>query len=122
MKSIYEFNRQLKELYNDAAIFRPISDQRTGELYRYDAIFKTGQFEGVYDYRAGILRISIYRSGVSISTIDDGVWQAFASQGNTEIYFDKLLQVFNSFNGVLPTESELNNLLEPIGLYGCFTG
>lgn len=40
MKSIYEFNRQLKELYNDAAIFRPISDQRTGELYRYDAILK----------------------------------------------------------------------------------
>lgn len=122
MKSIYEFNRQLKELYNDAAIFRPISDQRTGELYRYDAIFKTGQFEGVYDYRAGILRISIYRSGVSISTIDDGVWQAFASQGNTEIYFDKLLEVFNSLNGVLPTESELNNLLEPIGLYGICTG
>jgi hypothetical protein len=122
MKSIYEFNRQLKELYNDAAVFQPITNQRTGELHRYDAIFKTGQFDGVYDYDAGILQISIYRSGVSISTIDGGVWRAFTSQGNTEIYFDKLLQVFNSLNGVLPTESELNKLLEPIGLYGCFTG
>ena len=122
MKSIYEFNRQLKELYTNAATFRPITDQKNGELYCYNAIFKTGQFEGVYDYGAGILKISIYRSGVSISTIDDGVWRAFAAQGNTEIYFDKLLKVFKSLNGILPTESELNNLLEPIGLYGCFTG
>lgn len=122
MKSIYEFNRQLKELYNDAATFRPVTDQKNGELHRYEAIFKTGQFDGVYDYCAGILKVSIYQSGVSITTIDDGVWRAFAAQGNTEIYFDKLLEVFNSLNGVLPTESELNNLLEPIGLYGCFTG
>lgn len=122
MKSIYEFHRQLKELYNAAAIFKPITDQKTGKVHRYEAIFKTGQFEGVYDYRAGILLVSIYPSGVSISTVDDGVWQAFAAQGNTQIYCDKLLELFNTFDGVLPIESDLNELLEPIGLYGCFTG
>lgn len=122
MKNIYQLNDQLKQLYKEAAFFEPVIDSKSGNVVWYEAIFRTGQFDGIYDYDAGILMVVIYPHGVSISTVDDGVWFAESQDGNTNIFFQQLLDLFDSFNGVLPTEWELNNMLTPIGLYGCFTG
>jgi len=93
----------------------------------WSAVFLTGQFNGVYDYGAGIVEVSIhlqyndYEGVVSISTVDDGMWQAFSQAPIDEELAKKIIEVFNQYTA-LPTEEELNNALAPLGLYGMCTG
>ena len=71
MMTIWEFQDRLglKKYYN------PLF---TGDHY-YRGIFLTGKFDGVHDYFAGILEVSLRNRSdgtfnLSISTIDDGGW------------------------------------------------
>lgn len=100
--------------------------------YCLSAIWKTGDFN-LYDYQAGILKISFYIKhpdspypGVlTISTVDDGCWQA---ESNNKEFFtrEKCKEVaqalFEEYYGILPTEEQLNQTLQKHGLYGTFTG
>lgn len=100
--------------------------------YKYTAFFLTGKFEGNTDYGRGFLEVTIYigiseknPGCISISNIDDGVWQAFAIGGvliTEELAKDVIEQVFNPLNGILPTEKDLNEKLMVFGLWGEFTG
>ena len=93
----------------------------------WSAVFPTGKFEGVYDYGAGVVEVSVHlkhndhKGVVSISTVDDGIWQAFSQTPIDEELAEKIITVFNQY-GVLPSEEELNNALAPLGLYGMCTG
>lgn len=97
---------------------------------RYSAIFLTGKFDGLFDYDAGILQVSIYPSFagdngcLSISTIDDGVWQAIPTGGIVidEDKIQSIIGIFNGFRGILPTEADINYELMYIGLWGEYTG
>lgn len=100
--------------------------------YSYRAFFLTGEFKGTSDYGRGFLQVSIHIGTseknpgcISISNIDDGVWQAFAIGGvliTEEIAKNVIEQVFNPLNGILPTEEDLNEQLMEFGLWGEFTG
>lgn len=103
---IYEIHNILK----DARKF-------TFNGHSYSAIFFTGSFEGNFDYGAGILEIIIYPNVISICNIDDGVWQA-----SGDINAEKVIKIFEEFDGILPTEETLNSKLATIGLWGEFTG
>ena len=121
-RAIYEINNLLKEHEK----FHFTND------YNLSAVWKTGKFE-MYDYDAGILQISFkvkhpespYEGFISIITIDDGVWHAehldpsfFTKEKCIEISEN----LHKTYNGVLPTEEELNKFLLQYGIYGTFTG
>lgn len=96
--------------------------------FKWGGVVATGKFEGINDYNTGILYISIYKnfnsamhSGVSIITIDDGVWQTSGEITNENV--EIIAQSFISkFGQVLPSEQELNEFLMPYGLWGVNTG
>ena len=98
--------------------------------YNYTAFFLTGRFEGNTDYDRGFLQVTIHigvseknPGCISISNIDDGVWQAWAVGGiviTEELAQNVIEQVFNPLNGILPTEESLNEQLMGFGLWGEF--
>lgn len=98
--------------------------------YCYEAIFVTGGFNGLYDYGAGILGIRIhikhpqshYPGCISIYTVDDGVWQAHCNTELNEAKAQEIIQIFNTYEGRLPSEEQLNSDLQKVGCYGTFTG
>lgn len=105
-----------------------------GDVVRYEAVFVTGDFDGNGDYGDGILGIGIhlaYDAGdykydglISIINTDDGVWQAQAV-GGVRIDGDmakKLVELFDGYEGRLPSEKLLNQDLSPFGLWGQYTG
>ena len=111
--NIYE----LFDLLEDHARFKHLND--SPNVIR--AIWRTGKFE-LYDYRAGILQISFYpkmtekyNGLISISTIDDGGWVAVCNQ---ELTIEKCWEIAKAlqteYNGILPTEKELNGFLQKI--------
>ena len=99
-----------------------------GKSYvRYSGIVCTGKFDTLYDYKAGILEVSIRtnppaaHAGVAISTIDDGVWQSFGDVDNAKIHAIAG-DFIATYGKILPTEEEFNRFLSTYGLYGKFTG
>lgn len=93
----------------------------------FQAIFRTGEFkDALYDYNAGILLITVYSNselGMSISTIDDGVWQATCKKPLSVYKARELCEdIESTFDGCLDTEKELNDLLNNYGLHGLYTG
>lgn len=126
------------EKYSDRTIFELYDLLSQFETFRFEnnyclsAIWKTGKFE-LYDYDAGLLRIAFhikhpdtkYPGVISISTVDDGTWQAYS---NDPLYFtrERCIEISQSlqdrFCGCLPTEKELNNFLLQYNIYGTFTG
>lgn len=113
--TIYE----LRELLDDVATFKG--------NHTKTAIFRTGGFDGLYDYDAGILEIGIVQASpvglglIYIATVDDGVWQAYGPPITEELQ-QQLVDLFNSYEGTLPSEEQLNLDLRPFGLYGVNTG
>ena len=87
-------------------------------------ILFTGEFP-LHDYMRGYLEVKlIFKeskglfSGLSITTIDDGIWQAPISPGHS-IDVSKFINEFrDSFGVTLPSEESLNNFLTPYGMYG----
>ena len=118
---------------------------------RYEAVYFTGEFKGVYDYGAGLLRVGIvsildydhylknkdnkkhkkeddrYMAMVTVSTIDDGVWQAEGretftledSKKELDRIYETLSEKLEKF---LPSEKEFNEILTHLGYYGVCTG
>lgn len=89
----------------------------------------TKNFEGVKDYGAGVLDVKISLdypetnfTGLTISTIDDGAWQAEITNLKK---FDlvEFVEIFDKkFGYSLPTEEALNDFLRCFGMFGMFTG
>ena len=106
---------------------------------RYTGVYSTGDFEGTYDYGAGLLTVSItgyptknqdvWSLLFTISTIDDGCWQAYDitptdNRDGVEKRIEELAKAFMEFNPktALPSEKELNDFLMKFDLRGEFTG
>ncbi len=103
----------------------------------YQGTFSTGAFDQLFDYDAGILFVAMrrvpakpYSFMMSISTVDDGVWQAEDSkQDYTEEEADQrteeITKAFLEFQGgstKLPSEKDLNQFLQRFGIWGTYTG
>lgn len=94
-----------------------------------EGVFYTGKFEGVQDCKAGLLYVKCHTkikegflTGLSISTLDDGVWVAPISDLE-KFYLPNFVESFNQkFCYTLPTEDDLNLFLRQYGMYGCFSG
>lgn len=96
-----------------------------------EGVLSTGEFgKTLFDYGRGLLEVTIYYSNylnpdlvISISTIDDGVWQAYAmeplSKKQVDIIFKELKE---QYPYKLPSEEELNSFLKTYGVYGTYTG
>ena len=120
---------------------------------KYGAIRATGKFEGNFDYSRGLMMMHIetsinhkfapkgkskdekyvdtYQTIVSITNVDDGIWNAyskeFSSMAEADELTDKLYLAYQEFENdnygkSLPTEKELNGFLVIHGLWGEFTG
>jgi len=104
-------------------------------MLRFIGVFSTGDMgPALFDYDAGILSVRIVPSFcgedkwipmVSITTIDDGGWQAFhpntMSLGEANSIIVKIFQAWE-WKTKLPSEKELNEFLMPFGLWGECTG
>ncbi|MGB3945285.1 MAG: hypothetical protein WBK76_00395 [Candidatus Saccharimonadales bacterium] len=104
----------------------------------YTGTYTTGQFDQLHDYDCGLLQVKIgvvnirntRRVLFSISTIDDGVWQAWDAKTDytKEEAQQRVEEIANTFsqrmNGSLklPTEKVLNEWLSHIKLWGEYTG
>lgn len=103
----------------------------------YEGTFTTGAFDQLFDYDAGLLFVSMrripaspYSFMISISTVDDGVWQAEdLKQDYTEEEADQRTEeIVNAFlkfmdgSTKLPSEKDLNQFLQKFGIWGRYTG
>lgn len=93
------------------------------EKHCYKGVLISSKFKGVYDYGIGLLEVKFEapeklenNPAITITTIDDGVWQGYA---NKPVDIDEICKSFEqSFGKVLPTEQELNKFLQEFGIYG----
>jgi len=110
----------------------------------FAAVRATGKFEGNFDYNVGLVVMKIrtveygmaggesnFMTRVSISNIDDGLWDAnsnyFETKEESEALTEKVYRAYVEFENrmygsVMPTEKELNDFLMPFALWGEFTG
>lgn len=94
----------------------------------YSAIWKTGDFDGCYDYLAGILEIRIFSANavymnnygaLTISTVDDGGWSASSKHPITLEVAERLAKdLTDTFHGKLPSAATLNDFLIKYQMYG----
>jgi hypothetical protein len=102
--------------------------------------YTTGDFDALHDYERGLLYVKIsptmvahpgvYSIMFSISTIDDGVWQAYdpvadLTKEEAEKRVDEVAKAFLEHmqrSLKLPSEEELNKWLIPMKLWGEYTG
>ena len=104
------------------------SPYHTGGCY-YEGTMSTGDFRGVDDYNRGLLSLRISQHPaypeckVSISTIDDGVWQGYGKELLSAETLEQLAQEITETYGIrLPSEEEFNQLLNRYGIHGLYTG
>lgn len=122
----YNMESNMKDIWQLEAIVKEFATF-TKQDGKYTAVFLTGDFDALFDYGRGILQVEIYvstnHSGIiAISTIDDGVWQAYGPP-ITEDVAQQIIEIFKSFGGFkLPTEAKLNAALQTIHMYGTYTG
>lgn len=97
--------------------------------YYYSGVFATGDFKAIDDYNTGVVQVRIMQAVVKgfaqvvISTIDDGVWQAYSNPTLKSQDIDNIVKdIRDEYGLVLPTEKEFNSLLSKYGLYGTYTG
>lgn len=136
MRQIDQVAAYLKEAakFKSEPVPKNAKAQFLGDVVRYEAVFVTGDFDGNGDYGNGILGVGIYLAYdagaykydglISIINTDDGVWQAQAI-GGVRIDGDmakKLVELFDSYQGRLPSEEILNQDLAAFGLWGQYTG
>ena len=94
----------------------------------YEGVFATGDFNCIFDYNVGLLQVNIKvpnnvnNIAITITTIDDGVWQGFA-EDFSKVDIDKLaFDITSNFGTKLPTEEEFNKLLSKYNIFGMYTG
>ena len=96
----------------------------------FEGVLISGEFNlTLFDYNTGMLYVNIGNRNpnakmiMTISTIDDGVWQAFYSGDVNSFDFKLFATKFTeSYGNVLPTENQLNAFLETFNAYGLYTG
>lgn len=102
----------------------------------YCGVFSTGDFDALYDYDAGLLQVSFtvvkqsqgekgFCPLIAISTIDDGVWQAFAPNCMGLDECNQLIEkIANAWpwKTKLPSEKEINDFIMHFGMWGKYTG
>lgn len=116
------------EIEKEMGLRKKDSPHHTGGFY-YEGVFATGDFKGVDDYGRGLLSVKISQlppyptNKISITTIDDGVWQGFSDEIFTPEIIEKLAKDFSDeFRNVLPTEEKLNKFLNKYKIHGLYTG
>ncbi len=94
--------------------------------FAYRGVLATGNLTTIGDYGVGLLCMNIKNPIelkypiITITTIDDGVWQGY---GNKFINVEELAKQFTkNFGLMLPTEKELNDFLSTYNIYGSYTG
>ena len=104
------------------------SSHHTGGFI-YQGTMSTGDFRGVCDYGTGLLFLRVCQHPsypqckISISTIDDGVWQGFSDKEFTGEELEKLAQdIIHTYRKRLPSEEEFNNFLNKYKIHGVNTG
>ena len=114
-------------------------DTRHPEMKRYEGTFSTGEFDGMYDYGAGILGVVIgltyatmeevkAKQGLvflNVYTIDDGGWQASTVKSVPQEEANKIVeQIVEAWEWEtkLPTAKELNEFLQKFAMWGEYTG
>ena len=95
----------------------------------YQGTMSTGDFCGVGDYNRGLLFLKVSQHPsypqckISISTIDDGVWQGFSDKEFTKEELEKLAQdIIDTYGIKLPSEEEFNDFLHKYKIHGLYTG
>jgi len=104
------------------------SIHHTGGCY-YEGTVSTGNFNALDDYGKGLLSLKIGQHNthpnckISISTIDDGVWQGFSNQLLEPNTIETITKEFTKTYGIkLPSEKEFNTFLNNYGIHGLYTG
>lgn len=106
------------------------------KITMYVGVFSSGGMDKVlYDYNAGLLTVRLstslmndngdFNPFVSISTLDDGAWQAFCPHNMTLEESNRIVEEIRNnweWKTKLPTEYELNEYLMKFGLMGEYTG
>ena len=111
------------------------------QIARYEGVFTTGDFGDVlFDYGRGLLDVTVssivdtYNKEtkemrllplVAISTIDDGVWQAFTGESMSQKDANQLVDDIYSkweWKYQLPSEQEMNEFLRQFKMWGENTG
>ena len=115
--------------------------QEHSQIARYDGVFATGDFGDVlFDYGRGFLDVTVssivdtynketkemrLQPLVAISTIDDGVWQAFTVESMSQKDANQLVDDIYSkweWKYQLPSEQEMNEFLSQFKMWGENTG
>ena len=115
--------------------------QEHSKIAIYDGVFTTGDFGDVlFDYGRGLLNVTVssivdtYNKKtkemrllpfVAISTIDDGVWQAFRVEPMSQVDANQLVEDIYAkweWKYQLPSEQEMNEFLSQFKMWGENTG
>lgn len=95
-----------------------------------EGVYSTDEFDGNYDYGVGLLLVKFRHSDtlnptlvMTITTIDDGVWQAYSNKQFDKNDVTNIANMFSKeFETKLPSEKELNLFFKPYGVFGTYTG
>lgn len=118
------------EVENMLGLKKIESPYYVGGFY-YEGVMVTGEFKGICDYNRGIVNVKIgehkypgvNKTKISITTIDDGVWQGFSDKTFTSDEIKNIVKEFmNKWRFVLPSESKLNEFLNKFNIHGLNTG
>ena len=113
---------------NEEMGLKKVDNPTTVEGHSYEGVMATGNFEPIkgFDYGVGLLEMSVKcpvarrRPFITITTIDDGVWQA---EGSRPVNVNDVARVITHlFRKTLPSETELNDALSQFDIYGAYTG
>lgn len=110
-------------------------------ITKYEGTFTSGEFgEVLFDYNRGLLEVQISSTVesynketnefrllplVAISTIDDGVWQAFTVESMSQADANQLVEdIYTKWEWKyqLPSEKEMNEFLRQFKMWGENTG
>lgn len=121
MKNIWEIEKMM-------GLKKVESPHHTGGFF-YEGTMSTGDFNGVDDYNRGLLSLKIFQHPlyptckVSISTIDDGMWQGYSDEIFTGEQIEALaLDIIKEYGIRLPSEEEFNKFLNQYKIHGIYTG
>jgi len=133
-------------IHNEMGLEKKIHKSDLNNIWKWSGVYSTGDFEGLFDYDAGILEVGIsmtksmtkhisypaYTIMFHINTIDDGAWDACDrkedyTEEEARNRMNEIAEAFISFMkeacGLkLPCEKDLNDFLSKFKLWGENTG
>jgi hypothetical protein len=135
---IYEFTKlRIYEIIKLLGLVK----KKQPHIVSYEGVFTSGEFVNVlFDYDVGLLHVTVssivdtydekikefrFIPQVSISTVDDGVWQAFAVEAMSQEDANKLVEdIYAKWDWKyhLPSEQEMNEFLSQFKMWGEYTG